>query len=140
VVLDEHGTGKKVLGHTDWSVKHFRYIGERVHVIYDWDSLALKREPEIVGAAAGGFPMTWFLDVALLPTQDEAYAFVREYEECRGRQFTAAERATMTAAMNTWLCYGARIQHSLNPQERDYPRDSPRWILATYGSRFLAFD
>ena len=31
------GEGDLVLGHIDWGVKHFRYVGERVSVIYDWD-------------------------------------------------------------------------------------------------------
>ena len=54
-----YGVGDIVIGHTDWSVKHFRFQNGKVCVIYDWDSLALDRETVIVGEAARGFTMTW---------------------------------------------------------------------------------
>ena len=50
-ILDE-GAGDLVVGHGDWSTKHVRYIGEQPHIIYDWDSLTLDKEPAIVGRAA----------------------------------------------------------------------------------------
>ena len=31
--------GRVVVGHADWSVKHFRFAGGEVRVVYDWDSL-----------------------------------------------------------------------------------------------------
>ena len=65
-----HGVGEMVIGHTDWSVKHFRFQDSqngKVCVIYDWDSLALERETIIVGEAARGFTMTWHLDVLITP-------------------------------------------------------------------------
>lgn len=138
--LAENSAGKLLLGHTDWSIKHFRYTGDSVHVIYDWDSLALDLEPVLVGKAAGGFTMTWQLDVPILPTQDEALAYVREYEAFRNKKFTVDEQQVMVASMTAWLCYGARIEHSVEPCERNFPKDSCRWILATYGSNFLSFD
>ena len=138
--LTENNTGKLILSHTDWSVKHFRYTGDIVHIIYDWDSLALDREPVLVGAAAGGFTMTWHLNVPILPTQDEALAYVREYEAFRGKKFTVDEQQAMSASMTAWICYGARIEHSMKPYEHDFPKDSCRWILTKYGSRFLLFD
>lgn len=137
--LAENNAGKLLLGHTDWSIKHFRYIGDTAHIIYDWDSLALDREPVLVGAAAGGFTMTWHLDVPILPTQDEALAYVGEYEAYRNKKFTVDEQQIMAASMTSWLCYGARIEHSMKPHERDFPEDSCRWILAKYGSGFLSF-
>src|SRR5438128_7714395 len=82
------GAGQLVIGHADWSVKHFRFVDGRVSVIYDWDSLALEKETVIVGEAARGFTMTWHLNVPLIPSQDEARAFVNEYETARGRAFT----------------------------------------------------
>ncbi len=65
-----HGVGEIVIGHTDWSVKHFRFQDEKVCVIYDWDSLALERETVIVGEAARGFTMTWHLDVLITPSPE----------------------------------------------------------------------
>ena len=29
--------GRIVVGHRDWSVKHFRFTGEKVRVVYDWE-------------------------------------------------------------------------------------------------------
>src|SRR5579864_8697788 len=46
----EHQAGANVIGHTDWSVKHLRFVDGQVSVIYDWDSLALDKEPVIVGS------------------------------------------------------------------------------------------
>src|SRR2546430_15304418 len=55
-----HGAGQLVLGHTDWGVKHFRYVGKKIRVIYDWDSLAFEKEPIIVGHASWYFTYTEF--------------------------------------------------------------------------------
>lgn len=41
-----------VLAHMDWSAKHFRVVGEKISVIYDWDSVARVTETRAVGAAA----------------------------------------------------------------------------------------
>ncbi|MHB8595985.1 MAG: phosphotransferase [Ktedonobacteraceae bacterium] len=135
-----HGVGEMVIGHTDWSVKHFRFQdgqNGKVCVIYDWDSLALERETVIVGEAARGFTMTWYLDVPITPSQDEARAFVAEYETCRGKTFTKDERATIAAAATYAFAYGARCEHCINPRTGDFPPGSHREALASYGDRYL---
>jgi len=131
--------GENVLGHTDWSVKHFRFIAGKTHVIYDWDSLRLDKEPLLVGDAARGFPMTWNLPepIRITPTQDELHAFVAEYEEARGKIFTNAERIALAASVTGAIAYGARCEHSLHPHETDFPTGSCRDILAHYGSTFF---
>ncbi len=53
-----HGAGQLVIGHTDWGVKHFRFLDKKVRVIYDWDSLAFEKEPIIVGHASCYFGNT----------------------------------------------------------------------------------
>lgn len=135
-----HGIGRFVLGHTDWSVKHFRYVNGNVRVIYDWDSLAYDKEPVIVGGAAIGFTYTEFFAVPWLPTQEEASAFVAEYEVARGQPFTTDERITLAAAATYSLAYSARCEHSLHPQERTYPPGSYRATLAHYKDTFLSFE
>ncbi len=127
-----HGTGKLVLGHTDWSVKHFRYVGERVRVIYDWDSLALEKEPVIVGHTSVNFTYTEFFDGPKHPTFEETRAFVAEYETARGNPFTADEQQTLKAAQIYSIAYGARVEHSLKPDETTYPEGSCRSRLAQY--------
>ena len=131
--------GELVIGHTDWSIKHIRYVGERVHVIYDWDSLSLNSEPVLVGHSAVGFTYTEFFPVAWLPTAEEASAFVAEYEEARGEPFSIDERKVLAAAATYGLAYAARCEHSLHPHERPYPAGSARDLLARYGESFIVF-
>jgi hypothetical protein len=132
------GAGNLVIGHTDWSVKHFRYVDGRVRVIYDWDSLALDKEPAIVGGAARYFTYTEAFNVQPLPIREEAHAFVREYEAARGKPFSTDELKTLVASATYGLAYGARCEHSLHPHETTYPTDSCRALLTQYGDSFLA--
>lgn len=128
-----------VIGHTDWSVKHFRFEDGKVRIIYDWDSIALDQEPIIVGDAARGFTMTWNLDkpVPLAPSAEEAQAFVAEYEAARGKAFTAEERIIMCAAATYAIAYTARCEHCLDPNPIDFPTGSYREALARYGAYLL---
>jgi Phosphotransferase enzyme family len=130
--------GEVVIGHRDWSVKHFRFVEGMVRVIYDWDSLALEKEPVIVGDAARGFPMTWHLNVSVAPTLDELWAFVEEYEAARGAAFTTAERAIIAAAAAYALAYSARCENCFDPAATNYPAGSFREALSRYGEALLA--
>ena len=88
-----------VVSHTDWSVKHFRFEGGKIRVIYDWDSLRLEKETVIVGTAAATFPATWYLEVSSrAPTPQEMRSFVQEYEAARGKSFARREREAVAAA------------------------------------------
>ncbi|GAC1379754.1 MAG: hypothetical protein NVSMB33_05200 [Ktedonobacteraceae bacterium] len=135
-----NGVGDLVLGHTDWSIKHLRYIDGVVRVIYDWDSLALDKEPVIVGSTAMSFTYTEVLNVPRFPTREESLAFVAEYEDARGRPFTVNEKRTLAAASTYGLCYCARCEHSLAPEVRAYHAGSCRELLAQYKDTFLTFD
>lgn len=123
------GAGHLVIGHSDWGVKHFRYIGEKVRVIYDWDSLALDKEPTIVGHAAGYFTYTEFFGGSRQPSEEESSAFVAEYEDARGRPFTPEEHQTLEAARMYELAYSARCEHALHPYEMTFPPGSYRASL-----------
>ncbi len=127
-----HGAGRLVLGHTDWSVKHFRYLGEQVRIIYDWDSLALDKELVIVGHTSVNFTYTEFFDGPRFPTFEETHAFVAEYETARGKRFTFDELQTLKAARIHGIAYGARIEHSLKPNETTYPEGSCRSRLTQH--------
>jgi hypothetical protein len=133
-----HSAGQKVIGHTDWSVKHFRFEGSKARVIYDWDSLALEMEQVIVGDAARGFTMTWHIDVPLAPSLDEFWAFVNEYEAARGIAFTPAERTTIAASGVYALAYSARCENCLDPGAKDFPVGSFREALAHYGEKLVS--
>ena len=112
-----HGAGQLVIGHTDWGVKHFRYVGKKVRVIYDWDSLAFEKEPIIVGHASWYFTYTEYFGESRLPTGEETRAFIAEYETARGTPCTDQEHQTPQAAKVYGLAYSARCEHALNPFE-----------------------
>jgi len=126
-------TGERVVGHVDWSVKHFRFRDGDVTAIYDWDSLAVDCEPVIVGEAARGFTFTWRIPVRLAPSLDESRAFVSEYETARGTPFTSAERKTAGAAAVYALAYTARCEHCLGSRAPGNALDA----LATHGEELF---
>ena len=127
-----------VLGHGDWSTKHVRYIGDRAHIVYDWDSLKLDIEPSLVANAAVTFTYIPFMEgVVDTPSPEEALAFVDAYESARGTPFTAAQRKMVMAGMILSLAYGARCEHSLAPHEHEYPDGSRRALLKLYRDNIL---
>jgi hypothetical protein len=105
--------GDLVVGHGDWTVKHFRFDGLRPTVIYDWDSLYTDFEPLHVGGSAATFTYTEHLPVSLWPSVDEAAAFLDDYEAARGRPFTPAERLAAGAAAVYGRAYSTRCVHAL---------------------------
>jgi hypothetical protein len=123
--------GELVVAHTDWSVKDFRFVDGKITAIYDWDSLAVDREPVIVGQAATHFTMTWRLPVRVAPDAVEVAAFVTDYEEARGSVFSAAERAAIDAAGAYSMAYTARCEHALDPHAAEFPAGSAREFLAS---------
>jgi hypothetical protein len=125
--------GEVVVGHTDWSVKHFAFRGDRVAAIYDWDSVAVDLEPVIVGEAVHAFPATWYIETAVAPTPDEAAAFVAEYEAARGTPFTGPEMDTVRAAADYSMAYSARCAHSDDPGGADIAPGTTRHLLARHG-------
>jgi hypothetical protein len=126
-----------VVGHTDWKVKHCRFAGDELRVVYDWDSLGLMGEADLVGHAAAHFTTTWYLDVPLIPSPDEARAFVAEYEEARGRSFDGEERRRLGAQATYSLAYGARCEACGDPTATSFPPGSQREGLARWGEEYL---
>jgi hypothetical protein len=111
--LERTGAGDMVLGHADWRVEHLRFAGGALAAVYDWDSLALGREPELAAAAAHAFTVDWSLDeFPGFPSPEESLAFIGDYEHARGAPFTPAERRTADVALVRSLAYGARCEHS----------------------------
>lgn len=105
--------GKMVLGHMDWSMKNLRFEGDRIAVVYDWDSLTLVDELVAVGAAAATFPTTWDIDVKITPSQQESCQFVMDYQLHRGKRFTAPEMFKIAGAATYAMAYTARCEHAL---------------------------
>lgn len=132
--------GRIVLGHADWSVKHFRFAGSKVRVIYDWDSLVLENELVLVGMAAATFPATWYLDVRRTPTPAEAEQFVRDYENARGVPFTQAERKHIAATATYAMAYTARCEHALDPDVRNYGDSFREALVSARECDYIRFE
>ena len=105
-----------VIGHCYWSVKNMRFANERVVMIYDWDSLMLHDEFDLLGNAARAFTTTWDIPVKIVPSREEVNAFVTEYEYVRGKRFTKQEWVRISACATYHMCYTARCELSI-----DYP-------------------
>ena len=118
-------------------MKQFRFVGDEISAVYDWDSLCRTDEARIVGQAAVTFPATWYLPVDILATPDEARAFVVEYEDARGRTFDADERRRLRGAASYALAYGARCESTFDPAATAFPSGSQRETLSRHGREFL---
>ena len=111
---------REVVGHTDWSAEHFRFVEEagrlRATAVYDWDSLALRAEPHVLGVAAATFTMNPDLGVEVAPSPAESRAFLDEHSAARQRPLTEAERAATHAAVAYVVAYIARCEHALGAE------------------------
>jgi hypothetical protein len=83
-----------------------------VSVVYDWDSLALVQEVQVVGVAAATHTANFDLGVAPAPSPDECRAFVDDYCHARGRPFDRDERQQVAAVAAYVIAYTARCEHT----------------------------
>ena len=134
-ILD-NSPGRMVVGHADWSAKHFRFEDGKVCVVYDWDSLRLDKETTLVGHTATHFPYTECFDVPRRASPEEARLFVEEYEMARGAPFSDRERASVSAAATYGLAYSARCEHAVDPEGKDL-KGGFREALGRYGEEYL---
>lgn len=125
-----------VIGHADWSAKHFRFEEGRVCVIYDWDSLRLDKEINLVGHTATHISFTEYFDVPRRASPEEARLFVEEYEMARRAPFSEQECVAISAAATYGLAYTARYEHALVPEEKDVS-GSFREALSSCGEKYL---
>ena len=128
--------GATVVGHTDWSAKHLRFDrGLRVTAVYDWDSVTVGLEPELVGTAAGSFTYTEELEdeIDVWPSAAESSAFLAEYEEARGTPFSDEEREAARGACVYLRAYAARCHHA-------YAGDARGTGLEEFASALLVSD
>ncbi|MCQ6561551.1 hypothetical protein [Paenibacillus mendelii] len=128
-----------VLGHVDWSAKHFRFENGKVVMIYDWDSLKLEDELHLLGLAAATFPTNWDIPVVITPSQEESAWFVREYEAARGIPFKAQELAAISAAATYVMSYTARCELAINPNNERYEGSFREALQTMKGNRFIAW-
>lgn len=94
----------RVVGHVDWEAHNMGWVDERPAVIYDWDSLAIRPEPTIAGAAATVFGST--TGTAVAASVAETAAFLDRYQQSRRPFIEQDVRAAWAAGL--WvLLYNA---------------------------------
>ena len=91
-----NATAPDVIGHVDWEAHNLRWIGEQLHAVHDWDSIAARPEATIVGLAAAvhtasGEPLTE-------ATDDQIDGFLTAYGQARSHALTIDERELAWAA------------------------------------------
>ena len=101
--------GAVVIGHHDWTAKRARFADIKATVVHGWDSLSIDFEPVFVGNAAARFTS----DVEPLPTVDEAFQFIADYERARSSPFTREEQAVAWASAVYARAYATRCVHAL---------------------------
>ena len=95
----------EIVGHVDWEARNLGWRDERPVVVYDWDSLAIRTEAALVGAAATVFGSTEGLTVAASVVASDA--FLDEYRHRRG-PFTD-EQVEVAWSAGLWiLLYNAK--------------------------------
>lgn len=146
--LDEEGAGEPVIGHNDWRVEQLRFADGELSAAWDWDSLGSGLEPAFVGSSAHCFTADYRVDdLDVVPTLEEALAYVADYEAARGSRFAADERATAIAALVATTAYSARCEHAdaltdwgstpAVAAPRCVPADTYRGFLALHGCELL---
>ena len=84
------------IGHADWEAHNLRWIGDQLHVVHDWDSIAARPAAAIVGLAAAvhtasGEPLTE-------ATDEQIESFLTAFGQARNRPLTNDEREIAWAA------------------------------------------
>jgi hypothetical protein len=119
-------TERGVIGHGDWRAENMRFAGDRIVAVFDWDSLRVAPESELVGGAAHYFTSDFRVDDRRqLPSLEEALAFVDDYEATRSFEL---DRDVVHAAIAYGIAYAARCEHS--DAVTDFGRRAPRPIPA----------
>jgi hypothetical protein len=85
-----------VIGHTDFESQNVRWLGDSLHVVFDWDSLAAQPEAAIAGLACSMFPVT--AEPLTEATLGQSEAFLEAFERARGRPWSTEEREVGWAA------------------------------------------
>lgn len=148
-VLDRSDASGWVVGHGDWRAGNVRFDGGKVSAAYDWDSLRIVREAELVGSVAHLFTADYAVaDRRQVPTLDEALSFAADYEAARGKAFTGEEERVLRAALTYSIGYTARCEHSDRSTDLgrhapvmtklpSVPADSARGFLAAHAAELL---
>jgi hypothetical protein len=105
-----------VVGHADWESQNLRWIGRKLHVVHDWDSLVSQPEAAIAGAASAVYTATGAPNTSA--TIDESEAFLDAYQVARGRVWSSEERELCWAA-GLWVRAFNAKKATLRTRESD---------------------
>ena len=103
--------GPPVVAHADWWSDNLRWIGDQLHVVFDWDSVTAQPEPVLTGAAAYMFAKTTCELDGCAPgaSIDATERFIDAYEQAQDRCWSADERQVAWAA-GLWVAvFDARL-------------------------------
>jgi hypothetical protein len=100
-----------VIGHADWWSENLHWVGHRLHVVHDWDSVTAQPEAILAGEAAYLFAATTFELDGEAPgaTVEETERFLVAFEQARGRPWSADERQAAWAAGLWVAAFHARL-------------------------------
>jgi hypothetical protein len=113
-----------VVGHLDWESHNLLWRGNVPAAVLDWDSIALRPEAAVAGAAAAVFPS---LAATVAATIDQTENFLAAYQDARPIAFTPEEMQIAWAAGGWVLAFNAR-KESVSGVQGPYQRH-----LATEG-------
>jgi hypothetical protein len=97
--------GPRRIGHGDWEAHNLGWEDDRPTVVYDWDSLVIRSEPALAGAAATVFPSRTGGPIAA--TLDQSVRFLDAYQR-RTTSWDADDLNTAWAAGLWVLLFNAR--------------------------------
>jgi Ser/Thr protein kinase RdoA (MazF antagonist) len=110
-VLDNRGPDDILVGHADWYAGNTGVVDGVLVATFDWELVA-DTEAVIAGFAASCYAASP-TGGGGLSTPEEAAAFLRDYEEVRGRPLSVREPRAAAAAAAWILAFNARWQAAL---------------------------
>jgi hypothetical protein len=129
--------GPLVLGHQDFSIKHFRFGGGgEITIVYDWDSLSIDYESVALGGAAATHTAALHARV-YQPSVEDTLAFVNAYEAERGGLPLEVRRAALAYSVYI-VAYTARCEHALSVVGGSRRATAARAALPSFASALLA--
>lgn len=95
-----------VVGHVDWEAHNLDWDGDVPVAVHDWDSLAIRTEAAIAGAAAAVYPANGV--TASAATIEQTAAFLDAYRESRSSHWTTDDDEVAWCAGLWVLTYNAK--------------------------------
>jgi hypothetical protein len=99
-------TSPLVIGHIDWEANNIDWNGEDPMIVHDWDSLAIRTEAAIAGAAAAVYPCNGVTTLAA--TIDQTAAFLDAYRQLRSAHWSTDSDEIAWCAGLWVLTYNAK--------------------------------